>query len=226
MRIRFELRSWLRLMGAVAALGIGVSWGHQAFASVIWTFDLPATALASQSPPYPTVATITLSQTGQGVQFVVDPNESSSGFVDGSFVERLDLVYAGAALTAAALQVDSGPPADLSFESNPNNMDAGYQADVFHLVIDYPSRNDPNRFNPTDVSTFTVLGTSLADFVSFATANSKPSPIFGVISVTAYSLEGERPTPSNWVASVPEPGTALLLLLGLGALPSLRRRTR
>jgi hypothetical protein len=201
-----------------------LSWSGAA-AALSFAHDLPATGLPSLNPPYPNVATLTLTQTPDGVQFVLDPNEASPGFGASSFVERLDFVYAGSALDAADFRNDAGVPGDFTFESNPNNMDAGYKADDFHIVVDFPSKQS-DRFTPTDTSTWTVLGTTLADFATEATANNKPSPIFSVISVTGYALPDTKPTPSNWVTLVPEPGTALLLSVGLGALGGVRRRVR
>jgi hypothetical protein len=156
--------------------------GQTAAAVTIWSFDLPATGVPSLNPPYPTVATLTLTQTADGVQFVLDPNEGSPGFADHSFIERIDYVYAGSALSDGDFRHDAGAPAEFSFLSNPNNVDAGYKADVFHIVVDFPSKNDPDRFNPGDTSTWTVLGTSLSDFDgTFASANNKATPIHGVL---------------------------------------------
>ena len=201
---------------ALVATVASVCWSGAALA-VSFNHDLPATGIPSLNPPYPNVATITLTQTADGVQFLLDPNEASPGFSANSFIERIDLVYAGSALDPSDFRNDAGIPGSFTFESNPNNMDAGYKADAFHIIVDFPS-NPPDRFTPTDTSTWTVLGTTLADFQTFATANNKPSPIFSVISVTAYSLPDVRPTPSNWVTVIPEPNTALLVLLGLGVL--------
>ena len=216
------LRSVLAGLAVACALVVAPA----AFAATIWAFNLPATALASQNPPYPTVATLTLTQTADGVQFLLDPNEASPGFSDASFIERLDYVYSGVELDSSDFRQDGGAPGEFSFEDNPNNMDAGYKANDFHIVVDFPSKNDPDRFEPGDTSTWTVLGATLADFTNtFATANSKPSPINGVISVSSYSLPGVNPTPSNWVNGVPEPHLAVLLGIGLAALYARRRRS-
>jgi len=219
-------RASARLAGAVLAVACGLLWS-QAAAAVSFDFDLPGTAIASQNPPYPTVATITLTQVAGGVQFTLDPNEASPGWGASSFIERLDFVYTGAALDAGDfLNVSGVAASSFEFEDNPNNVDAGYQAEDAHIIVEWPSSNQADRFEPNETSTWLIPGTTLANFVgTSASANSKPGPIFGVLSVTAYSLPGVQPTPSNWVAVIPEPGTSALVLAGLGGL-GLRGRRR
>lgn len=196
-------------------------------AAATWSFDLPATGLDSLNEPYPNIATLTLTDVAGGVQFVLDPNEANPGYsLDPmSVVTRLDYVYAGPALTAASFQYDSGPAIqNFSYLTNPNNVDAGYLAADEHIVIDY-FNNPQDAFQVDEVSTWTVLGTTVDDYINtFATANNKPSPIYAVISVSPFSNPDNTPNPSNWVAEVPEPETYALMLAGLGMLGFIGRR--
>lgn len=212
-----------RRLAWVALLAAGLLWAPSAQSLVIYTFDLPATGLPSLAAPYPTVATLTLAQTADGVQFTLDPNEASPGFGSNSFLQRIDIAYAGAPLATSDFRVDSGVAGSFSYQGNPNSFDAGYKANDAFLRVGFPSA-PKDRLTPDLTSVWTVLGAQLSDFTgTFATAGNKAAPVYAVLSVTGYALPGHRPTPSNWVTVVPEPGTAALLLLGLGGLTAARR---
>lgn len=192
-----------------------------------WTFNLPATGLESLNAPYPDIATLTLTDVSGGVQFVLDPNEANPGYSldPESQVTRLDYVYSGPTLTAASFQYDSGAAIQsFSYVTNPNNVDAGFVANDEHIIVDF-FNNPQDSFGVTETSTWTVFGTTVDDFTNtFATAHNKPSPIFGVISVSPFSNPDLTPNPSNWVAPIPEPETYAMLLAGLGMLGFVGKR--
>jgi hypothetical protein len=68
----------IRSLAVAAALGLASA--TTAAQSVTYFFDLPATGIASINPPYPSVASLTITNVAGGVQFTLDPNESSSGY--------------------------------------------------------------------------------------------------------------------------------------------------
>ena len=206
-------------LGAIASVLLGGS----AAGATTFAFGLPGTGVPSQTASYPNVATLTLTQTADGVQFLLDPNELSPGFGSKSFIRRLDIVYAGSVLDASDFRNDTGVSGRFSLQRKRGGMDAGYHADASHIVVNFSGKSHL-RFDPDQTSTWTILGTTLDDFASFATGKNKPDPIFSVISVSGYHLSGSRQSASNWVAPVPEPGTAALLLAGLGGLGILGRR--
>lgn len=230
-------------------LAVNVAFADPIGSSATWLFDLPSTAVASQNPPYPLVATLTLTQTAAGVEFSLAPNWSSPGYNPGvSFVEGIDYVYMGPALTGGTpgapppstignFRWDAGAAIkDFSYETNQNNMDSGYKTNDQHIHVTFGDKNDPLRFDDNFTSTeWTVLNVdpsnlvSLSDFTgTYAESNSKPTPTRGVISVTSYSLPDPKPTPSNWVTSpgvsVPEPSTMLLVGSGLIGLLGFRKK--
>lgn len=212
--------------------------GQAQAATVVWDFNLPATSIASQSPPYPSVATLTLVDTVDGVQFTLDPNESNPGFSGNSTIDALSIVYSGANdLLASAYQFDSGAQAEAdSFSNtyvaivpppgNAPNLDTNYTSQDGKLKLTWSN----NTFSVFDTAVWTILGASIAEnFSIFATSNSMPSPIFGIISVSDIALTNVNPTPSNWVApvtAVPVPAALPLLAGALGLFGFVARRRK
>mgnify|MGYP003574781497 FL=1 len=91
-------------------------------ATVIWDFNLPATATQSQTPPYPSVATLTLVDTVDGVRFTLDPNEANPGYAANSTVDALNIAFNAADdLSSSAYQSISGPVANAETFGNNNN---------------------------------------------------------------------------------------------------------
>ena len=70
--------------GGLAATGVRAL-------TISYDFNLPATGLESVNPPYPSVATLTITDIAGGVMMTLDPNETSSGFNQGR--DRLGLVH-------------------------------------------------------------------------------------------------------------------------------------
>lgn len=226
-------------LAALAISGLAMSLSSAHAATVIWDFNLPATAVASQTPPYPSVATLTLVDTVDGVRFTLDPNEANPGYASNSTVDALNIVFTGIGdLPSSAYQSVSGPVANAeSFgnASNPlvavvqgnasdANMDSSYTSADGQLLLTWANPDFP--VNQTSV--WTIAGTTTADnFSILATSNSNPSPAFGIFSVSPISLDGLTPTPSNWVTGstpVPVPAAIWLFGFGLTGLVGLARR--
>ncbi len=241
-----KMRSVSKL-ALVAALLLGAASGAQA-ATVIWDFNLPATGISSLNPPYPSLGLLTLEDSTCGgsncVKFTFDPNEGNPGYNPGgatSTIDRLTVGFKTSESDETALQsvhqltsitgtgmvaVDSWdwsqrPPA------NDDNLDAGYATGEGQFSMNW---NNPN-FPVEDISMWTILNTTIAsNFSVMGTANNKPSPTFGVLSVSpkivVQDSDGDNvtPTPSNWVtgesaqppAVVPIPAAAWLFASALG----------
>jgi hypothetical protein len=213
-------------------------------ATVVWDFNLPATATSSQSPPYPSVATLTLVDTADGVQFTLDPNEDNPGYEANSTVDALNIAFKGSDLPSSTYQAISGPVANADTFGNANspfvaivappsnalNLDSSYKSPDAtgngQLLLTW----DNPGFNVTDISVWTIEGTTIADnFSLLAESNSNPSPTFGIFSVSPISLTDPNPTPSNWVTGpspVPVPAAVWLFGTGLIGLIGFARRKK
>ena len=246
----------LKLFLTLAIAGF-LTFSGVAQASVVWTFNLPATSSWGNYPSYPTVATLTLTQVGTGVKFFLDPNELSPGVAQTSrgvlepqksFVNEIEYVYQGRPLSGTSTVRRVLTHGDFSFATSPStaavtfingftyetnpNMDAGYKSADQYIQVAFGT-SGANQFSFNETRTWTIANVNLADFTgTYATTNSgKPTPIYGVISVSPYRLRSEGISTSNWVAGaqvsvIPEPETYAMLLAGLGLLGFAARRRK
>lgn len=248
------MQNKISILAALLLSGVlGISSSANA-ATITWDFNLPATAISSQNPPYPSVALLTLEdKTCSGgvncVLFTLDPNESNPGYEQSdpsknSTVNALNIAYHGVDLSSSAYESFSGPVANAdTFGNSKNplvavvkpptsalNLDTGYSVPNAdgngQLLLTW---NNPD-FPVSEISIWYLLGTTIADnFSLMAESNSKPSATFGIFSVSRISLTDPNPTPSNWVTApspVPVPAAFWLFGTALMGFISLSRRTR
>lgn len=228
------LQAAVAALVALGAQGAGAAVGDQA----TWQFNIPATGNPSIQGLFDLAATLVGTETASGVSFVLTPNPLSSGISDWptrTFVERLAIVYGGPTAGGVPTLFNANPALSLNMTVNDGTppqlaIDAGYKTSYNVLSFDWGAHQFLG--NETAQWELNGAGVDLQDFLYpvIGEANNKPSPIFGVISLTAYDLDtGHKanPTPSNWVAlQVPEPGSTAMLMAGLSVLGFVGRRRR
>jgi hypothetical protein len=218
----------------MAACGANAAVGDKA----TWLFNIPATGSSSIKGLFDLAATLVGTETANGVSFVLTPNPLSTGIADWptrTFVEKLSVVYGGPTSAGLPTLFNANPALTLDMKVNDGtppqlSLDAGYKTSYNVLSFDWGS----HQFLGNETASWELNGSGvdLKDFLLpvMGEANNKPSPIFGVISLTAYDLatgSKANPTPSNWVAmQVPEPGSTALLMAGLSVLGFVGRRRR
>ena len=196
-----------------------------------------------------TVATLTLTQNGNSVDFKFENSVSNLGAIgDDAFISGLLFSYDGSpALNSGSFWNFGGTQlvAAADFGINPPGKDAGYD---FYLDLDYPtSNNNPTlRFTDGEYSTWTVsaadgvsavLVSDFAVLVNASDGGDKPASLAmvhiqqvgagpgGSGSLKYVGSEGTTP-PQEDPGTVPEPVTLALLGLGMASLTWIRKRKK
>lgn len=225
-----------------------ISDGNKVIAGMLaglgmWTTSLPASAFVIDINTYvtgsvvtadATVATLTLTQNGSGVDFSLYNlvNNLPAGAGDDAFISELLFSYGGtSALSFASFSNFSGTQIITApaFTINPAGKDSGYD---FYLRLSYPT-NSADRFTDGEISTWTISNVSIADFLGPVSGNGPASLAmthvqqvgagFGGINSVRY-VGSEGSDPSQLIDNpIPEPGSLSLLFAGLLGFCAMRR---
>lgn len=216
--------------------------------AVLMTAPLTASALVIDINTYltggsggsnVTVATLTLTQNGNSVDFRFENSIGSLGTIaNNAYIAGLLFSYDGSPLLKSSSFGNFGGTqlvvaADFG---NPSGKPAGYD---FYLDLDYPTsnKNPALRFTDSEYSTWTVSAADgvsavlVSDFTTPVTANGKPASlamvhIQGTQGGSLWYVGNEAVPPQEDPATVPEPATLALLGLGMASLAWMRKRKK
>lgn len=217
--------------------------------AVLMTAPLAASALVIDINTYltggaggsnVTVATLTLTQNGNNVDFRLENSIGNLGAIaNNAFISTLWFSYDGSPLLNSSSYWNFGGTqlvqAANSFGTDPKGA-AGYD---FYLDLDYPTsnKNPALRFTDGEYSTWTVSAADgistvlVSDFTTPVTANGKPASlamvhIQGTQGDSLRYVGNEAVPPQEDPATVPEPATLALLGLGMASLAWMRKRKK
>ena len=191
-----------------------------------------------------TVATLTLTQNGNSVDFKLENSVSNLGAIaNNAFISRLWFSYDGLPpLNSNSFWNFGGTqlvPAAAEFGTDPKGA-AGYD---FYLGLDFPTsnKNPALRFTDAEYSTWTVRAADgassvlVSDFAALVTANGNGKPaslamvhIQGVGGgfLKYVGNEAVPPQENQDPVTVPEPATLALLGLGIASIALTRTRKK
>jgi hypothetical protein len=221
--------------------------------AVLMTAPLAASALVIDINTYltggsggsnVTVATLTLTQNGNNVDFRFENSIGNLGTIaNNAYIAGLLFSYDGSPLlnSGSFLNFAGTQAAPEKIDINPSGKDAGYD---FYLDLDYLTSNDNPalRFTDGEYSTWTVSAADgvsavmVSDFTTLVTANGNGKPA-SLAMIHIQGVEGAGKDPLKYVGSeaaplqedsgtVPEPATLALLGLGMASLAWMRQRKK